>query len=245
MDGGCGWLGLKAAFFLGPLQSLQMSHLVNIFLSTLVCLTLLGHGVALTGNCSLAEPLYVFQDTVGFQIHPMRLEAFPAYQGRRAAAIGVLWEPRVMMERNRTFYDTDGVLLNEPVCSYPVGLLNDPYNDDQTAACNKRLALPCGVILQQIPFEECDCTTTTTVDIFYGVERTTFATVYTHQLYPHLRIKFNAYLVNESVFVYPFNDPTNENAIKWDYAYGSCFFLSFFFFFWKPSGSPPVPSSPL
>lgn len=196
-----------------------MSPSSHIVLGTLVCLALLGLSAGLTGNCSQVEPFYVFQDTVGFQIHPLRLEAFPAYKGRRAAAIGVLWEPNVVMERNRTFNEIDGKPLPEPECSYPVGLLNDPFNEDQSKACNNRPSIACGPILQALYFTEFDCVSQNTTEIFQGVERQTFAIVYSHPLHPELRITFESYLVNDSVVYYPLNDPTNADAIKWDFQY--------------------------
>lgn len=198
-------------------QSLRMSRAVHLLLGTVVSLLLLGYGSALVGNCSQVEAYYVYQESVGFQIHPLRIEAFPAYNGRRAAAIGVLWEPMVVMERNRTFYDMNGALIGSPQCVYPSGLLSDPYTDDPTSACNVGTTAPCGAILQSFLFTECDCTTHTGKDIFHGVERTTYSIEYTHQLYPDMRITFHAYLVNQSVLVYPFNDPTNPDAITWDY----------------------------
>lgn len=184
-----------------------------------MCLALLGFSVGLTGNCSQVEPFYIFQETVGFQIHPLRLEAFPAYEGRRAAAIGVLWEPKVAMERNRTFYEIGGKPLDEPECSYPVGLLNDPFNEDPDKACNTRESIACGAILQSIYFTEFDCVSQNTSDIFQGVSRQTYSIVYTHQLHPDLRITFDSYLVNDSVLYYPLDDPTNPDAIKWDFQY--------------------------
>lgn len=205
-------------------QFLVMPPASYICLTTLVCLSLLCGTLGLVGNCSQAEPIYVFQTEVGFQIHPMRLEAFPAYQGRRAAAIGVLWEPTVVMERNRTFNEIDGTPLSPPMCSYPVNILNDPFNDDPTVKCNTRQSIACGTIIQQIPFSEMDCTTSTSTDIFHGALRRTFAVFFTHPSYPDMRITLRAHLVNESFIVYPFNNPEEEGAIRWDYAYVFGFF---------------------
>lgn len=193
-----------------------MSRESYVALVALIALAL-ASSVAASVNCSDIEPFWVFQERVGFQVHPARIEAFPAYNGKRATQVGVLWEPTAIMERNRTFYNTTGGRLLKPECAMPGQ--QDPFIDDPYLPCKKNLNYPCGPILRIVPFSEMTCTASNTTDIYHGVERTTLAFEHRHPSYPDMLIIFKAYLVNQSLTVYPFNDPENPYAIKNRYRY--------------------------
>lgn len=196
-----------------------MYGLQTCILVTATCLALLPVSAHAVGNCSLVEPILVYQGSVGYLMHPLHLEAFPAYNDRRATAVSFKWIPKVIMERNRTTHDINGVPLPAPSCSLPNGLLEDPFLDDPSIGCNDKVPFPCGSIVQQIPFDDMDCTVSQGEDVFHGVGRRFLTIFFTHPLFPQLSVVFNAALVNDSVTVFPFDDPTHPNAMKHEYKY--------------------------
>lgn len=195
----------------------EMACLLHAFIGIAACFVLLSGAVDAAGNCSQLAPISVYQANVGYVIHPLRVEAFPAINRMRAAAFGIKWVPTVMMERNRSMFETSGVPATHGQCSYPTGLSGNPYLNDPTKGCSSGSKVPCGAIVQQILFDDMDCTSAHGVDIFHGVERQYWTILYSHPLFPNYTVEFTAALVNQSVTVYPFNDPTNPDALKYEY----------------------------
>lgn len=199
--------------------SSKMAGLLRAIFGIAVCLAFLYGSADAAGNCSRVAPINVFQASVGYVIHPLRVEAFPALNRQRAAAFGIKWVPTVMMERNRSMVDIHGAPTTHGQCSFPTGLTGNPYQDDPSKSCSNENNIPCGAIAQQILFDDMDCYVRQGVDIFHGVERQFWSILYSHTLFPNFTVLFNAAIVNQSVTVYPFNDPTNPDAIKYEYTY--------------------------
>lgn len=184
---------------------------------------------AYVGNCSQVPAKSLFSDTAGFLISPLRLEVFPALNGARASAFGLIFEPYLYVERNRSLLVTD-----DTNCVYPAGN-GDSFNaawgdlllNDTSSNCSG-WEMPCGTLFNYMYPSELDCTTEEVTGAFYNVSARSVYIYFTHPSYPGFKITFSAVLVNESLTVYPFDDPQNPAAIKYVYEYGNRFWRVFF-----------------